>query len=255
MGFQTILLLLICLTGLIMGSFLNCLAIRLLNGEPLVRGRSHCMSCKNVLGARDLVPLFSWLVQKGRCRYCGAKISVRYPISEAATALVFASLMIKYGLSWRLLELLLLSSVLLCISFCDLQEYIIPDKLIICGIICRMVFILGSGDVWQQMLQSLLGGLTAALPLLLIALAAEKIMKREAMGGGDIKLMFMIGLFFPWQIDMLVLLLGCLIGTVFGLFWSKGFGKEFPFGPSLAAGAWIAMLFGENLLNSYLGLF
>lgn len=285
---------LMTLIGLVSGSFLNCAAIRIVTGEKFATGRSHCMSCGHVLSPLDLVPLFSWLFLRGKCRYCGKKISFRYPLSELITAAVFVSLLLRYDFSLRFLELLLLSAILLCASFADLEGYIIPNRLILGAIAVRIVFVLIRGLVTEKgtlgtlALQSIIGGFSVALPLFILALIMDKVLKKESMGGGDIKLMFCIGLYFDWKINILIMLIACVLGIVFGIIalslrikkqtqaeekakaasaenpdnpgpndtdTGTEIQKIFPFGPSIACAAWICMLCGEAILSAYMGLF
>lgn len=243
--------------GLVAGSFLNCAAIRLVTGEKISRGRSHCMSCGHVLAASDLVPLFSWLFLKGKCRYCGAKISARYPVSELVSAVVFVALLFRFDISLELLEFLVLASLLLCVSFADLEGYIIPDVLIIIGLTVRIVFILISCRPGAAALESLIGALSISLPLLIIVLIAEKVMKKEAMGGGDIKLFFMAGSFFNWKENLLAAIFACVIGIVLGAAARKkcGESRPFPFGPAISAGYFLCMLFGREIVAAYMSLF
>ena len=242
------------LLGAVMGSFLNCAAIRLIHHEPLSRGRSHCVHCGHTLGVRDLIPLASFLLLRGRCRYCGQRLSPRYLFAELISALVFLSLWLKFGLTLRCLELLILASLCLCLSFCDLEDYIIPDRFILAGILVRAVFILLSGDLPHTALRSLIGGLSVALPVLILVLIMEKILKKEAMGGGDLKLLFMLGLYFPWSLNFLGILLACVIGILFGLAALRR-DRMIPFGPSICLGSWISCLFGQPLIEFYLSLF
>lgn len=244
-----------CLIGLAAGSFLNCAAMRTVSGESIAKGRSHCPSCNHTLGVFDLVPLFSWLFLKGKCRYCGAKISLRYPLSELLGALVFVTALLKWDISLKALEMALLGSVLLWLSLTDAQAQIIPNKLIIAGIAIRVAFILVSGDIPHVALQSVIGGLSVSLPVLLIALLLEKLLKKEAVGGGDIKLLFMTGLYFSWQLNVFALLLACFVGIAFALIARIKSGKPFPFGPAIACGTWLSMLFGSAVISAYLSLF
>jgi leader peptidase (prepilin peptidase)/N-methyltransferase len=174
--------------GITMGSFLNCVAMRVLSGEPIARGRSHCMSCGHKLGALDLVPLFSWLLLRGKCRYCESKISARYPLSELVLGIVYVLVLAKYDLTLRTLELIVLCSILLCVTLCDLDEHIIPDRFIIIGMINRIIFVLISGNILEELKLSLIGAFSVSLPLLILSLILDKILKKDTMGGGDIKL-------------------------------------------------------------------
>lgn len=243
------------LAGLAAGSFINCAALRKVRGESAAKGRSHCPACRHTLGVWDLVPLFSWLFLKGKCRYCGAKISARYPLTELLGAAVFVSALLRWDITLTALEMALLGALLLWISLVDFEAQIIPDRLIIAGIALRAVFILISGEIPQQALQSAIGGASVALPVLLIALLLEKLLKKEAVGGGDIKLLFMTGLFFNWKLNVLSLLLACFAGIAFALISRVKSGKPFPFGPAISCGTWLSMLFGQAVISAYLGLF
>ena len=123
------------LLGACMASFLNCMAWRVVHGESVLRGRSHCDACGHVLGARDLVPIVSYFASGGRCRYCGAKLSSRHVWGEVIGAAVFVSLLLHYDISLRLLEAWLLASILLACSFADLEGYIIPDRFLAAGLV------------------------------------------------------------------------------------------------------------------------
>ena len=248
------LLFLTTLVGLVMGSFLNCCAIRLCHGEKISRGRSHCMSCGHTLGVLDLVPLFSWLFLRGKCRYCGARISARYPLTELVSAAVYVATVCRYGLSLKTAEGLLFATLLLVIAFCDIEDMVIPDRFIIAGIVVRIVFILLSDNIGREALNSVIGGFAVAVPILIVVLIMEKILKKEAMGGGDIKLFFMVGLYLSWQTDIIMVLLACICGIVFAMLASRR-DTAFPFGPSIGLAAWITYLCGQQILTAYLGLF
>lgn len=243
------------LFGLAAGSFLNCAALRTVSGESVARGRSHCPTCGHTLGVLDLVPLFSWLCLGGKCRYCRAKVSVRYPLTELLGALVFVSALLRWDISLRALEMALLGAILIWIALVDADVQLIPDRLIIAGIVVRVAFVLASGDIAHTALSSLIGGVSMALPVLLIALLLEKLLKKEAVGGGDIKLLFMTGLYFDWKLNILSLFLACLIGIAFALLARVKSGKPFPFGPAIACGTWLSMLFGDAIISAYLSLY
>jgi leader peptidase (prepilin peptidase)/N-methyltransferase len=243
------------LLGITMGSFLNCVAMRVLSGEPIARGRSHCMSCEHKLGALDLVPLFSWLLLKGRCRYCESKISARYPLSELVLGIAYVLILAKYDLTLRTLELIVLCSILLCVTLCDLDEHIIPDRFIVIGIVNRMLFILLSGKIWDELKVSVIGAFSVSLPLLILSLILDKILKKDTMGGGDIKLFFMAGMYFAWSVNILVLLMSAIIGIIFGMLRKKNEEKQIPFGPAISVGFFLGMLVGSELVNLYVGLF
>ena len=246
--------------GACMGSFLNCMAWRIVHGESFVNGRSHCDFCGHVLTFDDLVPIISYIAHKGRCRYCGKKLPAGLLVAEIASALVFVSCLWKFDVSLEMLEYLLFGCILLAVSFADMEGFIIPDGFILAALVIRLVFIFLSGNIMEQLVFSAVGGLAVSAALLLIVLIFEKLMHREAMGGGDIKLIFACGLFLGLGKNILCLLMACVIGIVFALITQKfRAGQEdpkiFPFGPSIALGAWLSLLFGDSIINSYVSLF
>ena len=182
------------LTGILgacMGSFLNCMAWRIVHGESVLHGRSHCDVCGHVLGAGDLIPVLSYIMHKGRCKYCGAKLSAGHVFAEVLTALTFLLLVLKYDISLQALEYILLACLLLAAAFTDLEGYMIPDRFIVTGIVVRVVFLFSQGNMLENLMDALLGGFAVGGGLLLIVLLYEKVRQKEAMGGGDIKLLFL----------------------------------------------------------------
>ena len=131
--------LLAALLGACMGSFLNCAAWRIVHGESVLRGRSHCDACGHVLTVRDLIPVVSYLSAHGRCRYCGAKLSRRHVLAEAVSALVFVTLLLHYDISLQALEGWCMAGILLACSFADLEGYIIPDRFIAVGVVLFII--------------------------------------------------------------------------------------------------------------------
>ena len=253
----------LCITfflGCCLGSFADCLAMRLLSGESALAGRSHCDSCGHVLGAPDLVPLFSWLFLKGRCRYCGAKLSARHVWGELAGGAMFVSALLKYDISLQVLEAWLLACVLLACAFADLEGYIIPDRFVAAGAILRIPFFFLLPDPKGQALDALLGSLAVGGGLLIVVLLYEKLRKTDAMGGGDIKLLCLTGLYLGWMKNLLCLLLACVLGIVFALVTLKRRGTEgdarlIPWGPSISAAAILTLLWGDAITAAYLSLF
>ena len=201
------------LLGACMGSFLNCAAWRIVHGESVLRGRSHCDVCGHVLAPRDLVPVFSYVFSHGRCRYCGAKLSPRHAVGEAVAALVFVSLLLRYDISLRTLEAWAVACLLLACAFADLEGYIIPDRFIAVGVVLFIVTLFFVPDPGKRALDGLIGGVAVGGGVLLLALLMEKLLRRDAMGGGDIKLLFLTGLFLGWQKNLLCLLLACVSKT------------------------------------------
>lgn len=245
------------LLGACMGSFLNCLAWRTVHGESIVCGHSHCDKCGHVLDARDLVPVVSYLCAHGRCRYCGAKLSSRHAWGEAISAAVFVSLLLKYDISLQTLEAWLLACVLLTCAFADLEGYIIPDRFLAAGIVLFIGDFFLRGATLERALDAALGGFGVAGAVLAIVLWTEKRMGREAMGGGDLKLLCLTGFFFGWKGNLFCLLLACLLGIGCGVAAERrhGRGTPIPWGPSIAAAAWGTALFAQPLIAWYLSLF
>ena len=242
------------LLGACTGSFLGFLAWRTVHGESVLRGRSHCDVCGHTLGVRDLVPVFSYLFSGGKCRYCGAKLSARHVWGELISGAVFVTLLLRYDISLQTLEGWLLACVLLACAFADLEGYIIPDRFIAAGVVLFAVTLFIEPEPFRRLADGLLGGVGVGGGLLLLSRYMDKRMKRETLGGGDIKLLFLTGLFFGWKGNLLCLTLACVAGIVWGLA-GKRRGEAIPWGPSIAVGAWITALAGQPFINWYLGFF
>lgn len=262
------------LLGLVMGSFINCWAWRYMNGESVMRGRSHCTSCGHDLGVRDLVPVFSWLATRGTCRYCGEKVSARYPATEVVCALAFAAIVAMHGLSLETVELLAFAGILLFLSLTDLDDYLIPNGCIIAALAVRAVYLAVAFALGQIDLPTIgyyvLSAFGMGLALVIIVLVADKVFGRDSMGGGDLKLFFVAGLYFGWQQGLFLVIVSCVIGIVGGALFSRNQGetpdgvpdnegqtalrRAFPFGPAIAVACVITMLIGEPLISWYLSL-
>lgn len=247
------------LLGACMGSFLNCMAWRIVHGESVLRGRSHCDVCGHVLTARDLVPIVSFLAHRGHCRWCGAKLSARHVWAETVTGAVFVLIVLKFDISLQALGALALACVLLAGAFADLEGYIIPDRFVLAGIGLRVVWFFF--EDWRRALpDALLGGFAVGGGLLAFVLLYEKLRKIEAMGGGDLKLLFVTGLWLGWAKNLLCLLLACVFGIVFGLATQKRRAQQenakiLPWGPSICAAGIITMLAGDAVIAAYVSLF
>jgi len=246
---------LVFLAGLFLGSGLNCLSYRYAHGLKWSGGRSVCTSCGHVLSPLDLIPLFSWLFLKGKCRYCGEKISARYPISELILSVCYVALLYRYGLTLEGLVCAVLISCLFCLSFIDIDTLTIPNRFLIIPAICRIAFLLydgGIGSLWFGVRHALiLGG-----GIFVLVIVMDKVLKKESMGGGDIKLLFLLGLFFDIPCSLLLLITACIVGLVIAVCMMK-LDREtpFPFGPSISIAAFITLLIGESLTGWYIGLF
>ena len=250
--------------GACVGSFTGCLAWRTVHGESIWRGRSHCDVCGHSLGVRDLVPVVSYLAAGGRCRYCGAKLPARHVWGEAMSAAVYVALLLKYDISLQTLEWWLAAAILLACAFADLEGYIIPDRFIAAGIVLFIGTLFFSDRPLKRAADGAIGGFAVALGLLLFVLLMEKLLGREAMGGGDIKLLFLTGLFLGWQGNLLCLFVACLAGIVTGLVSARRRGggedaagqehRPIPWGPSSALGAFVAAMVSDQVWAWYLSL-
>lgn len=237
------------LLGAVMGSFLDCAAVR----GKLPTGRSRCDSCGHPLGAKDLVPLFSYLLCRGRCRYCGSPIPARCLGAELAGALVFGALGWKFGLSLELVMELILGSLLLLLTLIDWVSHTLPDKLLLAAGINRLVFLfLLQQPLKETCIDMILGAFSVSLPLLILSLVMDHLLQKETMGGGDIKLLFVLGLYLNWMEMVLLLFLGCVLALAWALGTGKGRSpKEIPFGPFLSAAWLIVTLFGTSWIQWY----
>jgi len=242
--------------GLVMGSFLNCLAWRLVHGESVLRGRSHCASCGHTLGAADLVPVVSWLALRGRCRYCGERVSARYPLAELLCAAAWASFAWRFGWSAETVRNLVLASVLLAASLVDWEDGWVPDRLVLAGAVGYLAALPLAPAPLAELSRGAVGAAALFVPLLLIVLAADKVLGRESMGGGDLKLFALLGLYLGWARGLFAVMLSCFIGLAFGAVLVRArTGKPFPFVPAMSLAAWVSALWGEPIINWYLALF
>lgn len=243
--------------GTAMGSFLNCAAWRIAHGESFVKGRSHCPDCGHVLGFGDLIPIFSWVFLKGRCRYCGSRISVRYLLTEVAFGILSVICLLQYDLTLVCLRNYVFGCCLFLLSLVDLETMEIPDgcHLVMAGAWIVTAPFLGMG--WKEvLLQHVLAAVIFGGGILAVSLIMDKVLKRESMGGGDIKLIAVLGLYLGLLSSLFMLILSCVLGLAFGAISKrKSEERQFPFGPSLAAAGWILLAVGQPLVNWYLSLF
>ena len=240
--------------GAVMGSFLNCVAWRVVHGEPFVRGRSHCPHCNHVLGPLELIPVFSWLIQRGRCKACGEKISVRYPLTEFIFAVATVLCLLRFDLTVLCLRNWVFLGCLFVLTLTDLDAMIIPDGCHIVALAAWLAALPFVGMGRREIITHLIAGVALGGGLLLISLAMDKIMGRDTLGGGDIKLLAVVGLYLGPIGALFALVLACVIGLLLhGL--SRGeSARPFPFGPSLAVAAAGMLLFGAPLVAWYRGL-
>lgn len=238
--------------GLVFGSFFNVVGLRVPKGESIVRPPSHCTVCDRNLTFKDLVPVFSYVFLKGKCRGCGTKIHWVYPVMELATGLLFAFSYYQLGFALELVVALLFISLLVIITVSDIAYMLIPDKILLFFLIPLIVLrVFEPLSPWWD---SIVGAVVGFGVLFLIA-----IVSKGGMGGGDIKLFFVIGLVLGWVPTLLTLFLASIIGTVIGVIslrrTKQGRKTPIPFGPSIAIAAIIAYFYGESLVDWYVNLF
>lgn len=264
--------------GLTIGSFLNVCIHRLPKGESIVHPRSRCPHCGRMIAAYDNVPVLSYLWLRGRCRHCRSRISPFYPLIELLTGLTFLLVYHRWGISPPAAKAVLLASALIVLTFTDLRERLLPDRITFPGIAAGFLFALWLPleDGTAALLLRLLGGTNLSAVLLSVADALlgallgagllfalgeiwYRLRRVEAMGLGDVKMMGMVGLFLGIKLTVLTLLLGSLLGSLLGglflLLAGKDTRYELPFGTFLGVAALIALFWGPQLVASYLSLF
>jgi leader peptidase (prepilin peptidase)/N-methyltransferase len=240
--------------GACMGSFLNCTAWRIAHGESFTRGRSRCPKCSHVLGALDLVPVLSWFFLRGRCRYCGEKVSARYPLTELLCAALTLACLLRFGFTPVTLRNLVFLACLFCLSLVDLDAQIIPDGCLIVAALAWFAALPFTGAGWVDVLRNVAAGLVFGGGILCVSLVMDKILQKDTLGGGDIKLLAVVGLYLGFVGTLMTLLLACVLGLLMAFALKKKAGQAFPFGPAIAAAAAIMLLYGGGAIQWYLRL-
>lgn len=243
--------------GLAFGSFVNALVYRIHHKKSIIRGRSKCPQCEKALKPLELIPVISFIMQKGKCKHCRKKISWQYPLTELGTALVFVLI---YGVlspmnidRWLLtIGYMFFAIFLISIFIYDFKYYLIPDILVVPAIILAVIFSLinSKADILQVLLGSIIAG---GFFLILVLVSREK-----WMGWGDVKLVFFIGALMGWPEVLVGLMLsfvsGAIVGILLIMFKKKGMKSEVPFGTFLCLGTLITMLWGNIIIDWYLNL-
>ncbi len=258
--------------GLIIGSFLNVVIYRLENGGKIINDRSRCLFCKHTLNWYDLIPILSFILLKGKCRYCNNKISWQYPAVEIATGILFAlifnfqfSIFSEFSIfNFQFLSLLFwfyITAIFIVIFAYDLKHYIIPDKIIYPAIVITLGFNLfgnisaqGGPALGWQFSNFLFPAFIASLFFYTIIIVT----KGKGMGGGDVKLAFLMGLLLGWPVILLSLFLAFILGSIIGIFLilinKKKMSSMIPFGPFLIIGTFVGLFFGEEIIGWYLDM-
>jgi leader peptidase (prepilin peptidase)/N-methyltransferase len=243
--------------GLVIGSFLNVVIHRVPQRASVVRPPSACPSCGNQIEPRDNIPVLSWLLLRGRCRHCSAPISVRYPLVELGTGLLFAAVAVRYDDDLILPAYLALTACLIAVSLIDLEHFIVPNRILkVAGLLGVPLLVLAAADDGWSHLRSSAVGAVVGLGLLL----AIHLVNPRGMGMGDVKLAGVLGLylgFFGIGHVLFGLFVGFLLGSVLGLLLIgtgiRSRKDHIPFAPFLAAGAMVTLFVGTNFLDWYRG--
>jgi leader peptidase (prepilin peptidase)/N-methyltransferase len=260
--------------GLVIGSFLNVVILRLPQGGSITLPRSHCPNCRQMIHWYDNVPVLSYLVLRGRCRNCKKRISARYPLIEVLSAVIGLLLYFKFGLTIEWAIFFAFSAVLLVLAFIDLDHRILPDRITLNGIwigilvsvylaqpsplvsrLFRSLGIEGLNPRVVALTASLLGALAGGGLLWGVAEAYLRLRGIEGMGFGDVKMMAMVGAFLGAPLALLTIMIGSLLGSIIGLIFIRLANKtreyELPFGTFLSFAGIIAVLYGEDLVRWY----
>ena len=242
--------------GAVVGSFLNVCILRIPAEKSIAYPPSHCPKCHSPIKWYDNIPMISYLILMGKCRNCKERISFRYPLIELLTALFSLAAALMFGPTLTYLIYFAFISSLIVITFIDLDHQIIPDIISLPGIPLGFLASFIVPEITYK--EALIGIVIGGGLLLLVAIAYEFITKKEGMGGGDVKLLAMIGAFLGWKGVLFTIFSGSLVGTIIGVTIMVAQGKDskyaIPFGPFLSMGALLYLFFGEPIIYWYLGM-
>lgn len=240
--------------GAALGSFLHCAAWRIARKEDFFHGRSRCPRCGHVLGARELVPVLSWLAQRGRCRWCMEKIPPRYLAAEVFFGLVGLACLNRFGPGIEFLRNLTFLSCLFCLSLVDLDIGEIPNGCLAAAVLAWAATAPFLFESWGEALLRVAAGVAYGAGVLLLALLMDWALKKESMGGGDVKLFAVAGLYLGFAGTLFTLVFSCVLGLFCAALLGRRRGEPFPFGPAISAAAAGMLLYGEGLADWYLKL-
>jgi leader peptidase (prepilin peptidase)/N-methyltransferase len=250
-------IILIIVFGLVWGSFLNVVIYRLPRGLSLIRPPSSCPHCGKQIKVYENIPILSYIVLRGKCGNCKAKISPVYPLVEALTPLCFLLIYMQYSLHPQFFVSCLFASALIVLGFIDYYHQILPDEVTLPGIVLALIYTFFRDDL--SLIQALLGAGVGAGFLLFVYGAYYLLRKKEGLGLGDVTMMLMVGAFIGWKLTLLTLILasigGALVGVFFIIFKKKDLQHALPFGTFLAPAAFVALLCGQQIIEAYLSLY
>lgn len=246
-------LLISAMVGAVFGSFLNVCIIRLPNEQSVIEPRSMCPRCHTPIAWYDNLPIASWLLLLGRCRHCKEPISIQYPLIEALTAALWVGAVWHYGVTLQAVTAAVFGTLLLGIGVTDVRHYLIPDEYTLGGLLIGLILAFRAGPA--GVVAAVIGATAGFGILFAVAWLGGKLLHKEAMGGGDIKMMAMVGSFVGWKGVLLTIFGGALLGTVIFVpisLMAKG-ERLVPFGVFLAGAAAITFVFGDPLIEWYMG--
>ena len=242
------------------GSFLNVCIHRMQKGESIIFPASHCPKCNKNIFWYDNIPLLSYILLAGKCRSCKGKISFKYPMVEALTAVLLTALFIKFAITPKFFAYSIMTCALIVSTFIDFEIQEIPDEIsiggIVVGILLALAFpsILDTAFRTRSVLGSIAGALAGGGSIYLLGVFGKFAFKKEAMGGGDVKLMAMIGSFLGWKLAILAFFIAPFFGAVPGIVLKFRDGREIiPYGPFLSLAAIVSIFFGNRILNLLFG--
>jgi leader peptidase (prepilin peptidase)/N-methyltransferase len=246
--------------GAVVGSFLNVCVHRMPREESVVHPPSHCPHCHEPIRWFQNIPLVSYVLLRGRCRHCGSRITPRYLLVELLTAILFLAVWMRFGLWVAPIYWVLLAGLIVA-TFIDFEHYIIPNEITYGGILVGLALsamyppLMEQRTVLLSLMKSFLGVLTGGLTLLIVAIAGEKIFKKEAMGMGDVKFLAAIGAFLGWKATLFTLFISSLTGGIIGLMLilvnRKNWQSRIPYGPYIAFGAVVWIFGGREIVGWY----
>ncbi|NOR13125.1 MAG: prepilin peptidase [Candidatus Aminicenantes bacterium] len=249
-------IILIVVFGLVWGSFLNVVIYRLPRGLSLLRPPSSCPHCGKQIKFYENIPILSYLALRGKCGSCKANISLAYPLVEALTPFCFLLVYMQYSLSPHFFASCLFVSALIVLGFIDYHHQILPDEITLSGLVLALLYTFFRDDL--SLTQALLGAGVGAGFLLLVYGVYYLLRKKEGLGLGDVTMMLMVGAFLGWKQTLLTLILasigGAIVGVFFIIFKKKDLQHALPFGTFLAPAAFVALLYGQQIIDAYLSL-
>lgn len=250
-------ILLIIVLGLVVGSFLNVCIYRLPRDMSIVKPRSKCTNCDHQIRAWENIPIISYILLGGKCSNCKTKISIRYPLVEALTALIYFVIYFYYGLTIETLLLLILFSIMIVLTFIDIDFQLLPNNLLIIALIPILIFVYLQYS--ESLLNHLIGGIVMFTTFLFIGYIGKLAYKVDSMGMGDVKYAAMIGLFLGWKLGILAFVISffsaAILIAVISIKRKIDRKQRLAFGPFLSLGCFVAFFWGSEIINWYMAFY